>query len=362
MSKSDARATLLSEPEVWDLQDVLTMALESSPHAVMLESQGRLTYANQAFKKFTRESSPQKRLIGAKACAFCDGEDCKSGTPVFHAETGRYYQHKVIELRANGRKLRIHLAFDVSERRTLEKELSDTRKLQSFGLLVSGIAHDFNNVLTAVTLHAGLLTTQLEKGTWAWRQAESVRSAADRGTSLVGQLLAYLREQSPDPEEVNVDHVLNQMDRILRPLIGEQIDFVVSPHCGRFTVMMVPSQLQQVVMNLVLNARDALVGPGRIVLESGSCSLSSVNSLKLPAGTYIQLTVADTGKGMDEATKAKMFEPFYSTKKDGNGTGLGLFTVNSIVRKNGGAIRVISEPGRGTQIEVFLPKTSELRA
>lgn len=356
----DSRATSLQESEVWDLQDVMTMALESSPHAIMLESHGRVTHANQTFAKLVKASSV-KELIGTKVRTICNEKTCECG-PILHPENGKYYQRKVVELRANGRKLRIHLAFDVSERRTLEKELSDTRKLQSFGLLVSGIAHDFNNVLTAVTLHPGLLTTQLEKGTWAWRQAESVHSAADRGTSLVGQLLAYLREQSPDPEEVNVDHVLNQMDRILRPLIGEQIDFVVSPHCGKSTVMMVPSQLQQVVMNLVLNARDALEGPGRIVLESGSSSLSSENSLKLPAGTYIQLTVADTGKGMDGATKEKMFEPFYSTKKDSNGTGLGLFTVNSIVRKNGGAIRVISEPQRGTQIEVFLPKTSELHA
>jgi signal transduction histidine kinase len=354
MQKSNARANSLQESDVWDLQDILTMALESSPHAVMLESDGHLTHANQAYKKMMHAVSLSE-IIGSKACAFCDGEACKHG-PVFHARTGKYYQHKLVDLRAHGKDLRIHLAFDVSERRSLEKELSDTRKLQSFGLLVSGIAHDFNNVLTAVTLHAGLLSTQLEKGTWAWRQADSIRGAAERGTSLVGQLLAYLREQSPDPEEVNVDHVLRQMETILRPLIGEQIEFVVSPHGGKATVVMVPSQVQQIVMNLVINARDALDGAGRIVLESAACELRAQNEFKLPAGPYVQVTVADTGKGMDSATKSRIFEAFYSTKKSNNGTGLGLFTVHSIVRKTGGAINVISEPGQGARLEVFLPK------
>ena len=354
MGNSSARANSPKESDVWDLQDILTMALESSPHAVMLESEGHVTHANQAYKKLMHAAS-MSEIIGSKNCAFCDGEACKHG-PVFHARTGRYYQHKLVDLRSHGRNLRIHLAFDVSERRSLEKELSDTRKLQSFGLLVSGIAHDFNNVLTAVTLHAGLLSTQLEQGTWAWRQADSIRGAAERGTSLVGQLLAYLREQSPDPEEVNVDHVLRQMETILRPLIGEQIEFVVSPHGGKATVVMVPSQLQQVVMNLVINARDALDGSGRIVLESGACELRAQNEFNLPTGAYVQLTVADTGKGMDSATKSRIFEAFYSTKKSSNGTGLGLFTVHSIVRKSGGAINVISEPGQGARLEVFLPK------
>lgn len=358
MSKN-ARAKSLQEADVWELQDILTMALESSPHAVMLESEGRVTHANAAFAKLMNEAC-LTQLIGSETCAFCDGEACKRGTPVLNARTGKYYQHKLVELRAHGRKLRIHLAFDVSERRSLEKELSDTRKLQSFGLLVSGIAHDFNNVLTAVTLHSGLLSAQLEKGTWAWRQADSIRGASERGTSLVGQLLSYLREQSPDPEEVNVDHVLRQIEKILRPLIGEQIEFVVSPHCGKATVVMIPSQLQQIVMNLVINGRDALDGAGRIVLESGVCELRGDNEYKLSPGTYAQVTVTDTGRGMDSATKSRIFEAFYSTKKSNNGTGLGLFTVHSIVRKSGGAINVISEPGRGSRLEVFLPKAAVL--
>ncbi len=337
------------------------MALESSPHAVMLEAEGRVTHANQAFARLMRASSVSE-IVGSKVCTFCGGEDCKRGTPTLHPGIGKHYQHKLVELNANGRKLRIHLAFDVSERRNLEKELSDTRKSQSFGLLVGGIAHDFNNVLTAVTLHAGLLSAQLEKETWAWRQADSIRGAAERGTSLVGQLLAYLREQSPDPEEVNVDHVLRQMETILRPLIGEQIEFVVATHCGKATIVMVPSQLQQIVMNLVINARDAVEGSGRIVLESGTCVLSADNRHKLPAGHYVQLTVVDNGRGMDAATKAKMFEAFYSTKKSSNGTGLGLFTVHSIVRKSGGAINVMSEPGRGARIEIFLPKAPTLHS
>jgi len=356
MSKA-ARASSLSEPEVWDLSDILTMALESSPHAVMLESGGRITHANRIFARLLQR--PLSDIIGARADLFCDGEASERG-PVFHEGTGKYYQHKLIDLRSRGKKLRIHLAFDVSERRTMEKELSDTRKLQSFGLLVSGIAHDFNNVLTAVTLHAGLLTTKLNKETWEWRQADNIRSAAERGTSLVGQLLAYLREQSPDPEEVNVDHVLRQMESILRPLIGEQIDFVVAPHCGKASIVIIPSQLQQIVMNLVINAKDAIEGAGRIVLESGPCKLDDGNRYKLLAGDYVQLTVADSGRGIDDATKSRMFEAFYSTKKSDNGTGLGLFTVNSIVRKAGGAIHVLSEPGQGARFEVFLPKAPAL--
>jgi hypothetical protein len=131
MRKSTARANSPQESDVWDLQDILTMALESSSHAVMLESDGQVTHANQAHKKLMHAAS-MSEIIGSKACAFCDGEACKHG-PVFHARTGKYYQHKLVDLRAHGRDLHIHLAFDVSERRSLEKELSDTRKLQSFG-------------------------------------------------------------------------------------------------------------------------------------------------------------------------------------------------------------------------------------
>ena len=344
-----------------ELQDVLTLVLENSPHAVMVESDGRVVHANGAFAELVH-AADLSEIIGLKACEVCDGEACRRRTPTFHPETGKYFLHKKVELKSGDRRVRVHLSFDVSERRNLEKELCDARKLQSFGLLVGGIAHDFNNVLTAVTLHAGLLSTQVEPGTWAQRQAEGIRAAADRGTSLVGQLLAYLREQSPDSEEINVDHVLRQMEAILRPLIGEHIEFVVFPHCGKTTVLMVPSQLQQIVMNLVINARDAMEGGGRIVLESGNCVLQAGNRYGLSAGDYIQLTVADTGRGMDSATMAHIFEPFYSTKKSSNGTGLGLFTVQNIVRKTGGAVSVTSEPQQCARLEVFLPKAPPLRA
>ncbi|HLH08664.1 MAG TPA: ATP-binding protein [Terriglobales bacterium] len=360
MRKGSATA-VIPGIQVEHLHEILAIALEHSPHAIMLERGGIVVHANQAFANLVNASNADD-LIGREFSAVACSHSCKNSGPECNEKTGKYYQHKCVELKLASEKMRIHLAFDVSERRRMEKELADTRKLQSFGFLVSGIAHDFNNVLTAITLHAGLLTSQLEKNTWSWRQADSIQSAAERGTALAGQLLSYLREQSPDPEEVNVDRSLRQMVSILRPLVGEHIEFSVNPHCGKTTVIMVPSQLQQIVMNLVINARDALQDGGRILLESQNCLLQESNPYSLAAGEYAQLTVADDGHGMDEPTKARIFEPFFSTKKPGKGTGLGLFTVQNIVRKSGGSLSVTSEPGLGTRFEILLPKAPAIRS
>lgn len=359
MAKGPAISVALTDLQD-DLQEILAVALEHSPHPVMLEQFGRVVYANRPFATMMRYSSGSD-VVGRRVCDLKCDRNCESGVPAYRSDTGKYYQHRRFEVKSGRRTLKVHLAFDISERRSLEKELSDNRKAQSFGLLVSGIAHDFNNVLTAITLKAGLLSAKLEKDSWAWRQATSISGAAEQGTSLVGQLLSYLREQSPDAEEVNVDHVLRRMQPVLAPLLGEQIDFSMSLHCGNSTVLMVPSQLQQIAMNLVVNARDALDGSGKIVLESGDCLLREENRYQLPSGKYIQISVVDNGRGMDEVTRARVFEPFYSTKKSKNGTGLGLFTVQSIAKKANGAVSIESELGKGTRVEVLVPKAPRVR-
>jgi two-component system cell cycle sensor histidine kinase/response regulator CckA len=244
---------------------------------------------------------------------------------------------------------------DVTERRRLEEELRQTQKLEAVGRLAGGIAHDFNNLLTVIIGHAGFLLSQTADGSDLHADATEIKISAERAATLTRQLLIFSRSESPDAQVIDLNEHVRGLETMLRRLIGEDVDVVSQLQDGLWPVKVDPGQLGQIVTNLVLNSRDAMPSGGQLTIETRNLELEAEWS-ELPGGAYVSLTVSDSGEGMDEVTQRRALEPFYTTKEPGKGTGLGLATVYGIVEKSGGALRLYSEPGKGTTVKIYLPK------
>ncbi len=249
---------------------------------------------------------------------------------------------------------------DVTEQRRLEDQARQSQKMEAVGQLAGGIAHDFNNLLTAILGNTQLLLRDLPPGDASRADVEEIRKASDRAAALTRQLLAYSRRQMLQPEVLDLNAVVADMDRMLRRLIGEHLEFVTSSTAddlGR--VRADRSQIEQVIVNLALNARDAVPEGGTVTIETGNASLDEAfvrTHLGSVAGAYVMLAISDTGTGMDAAVRAHLFEPFFTTKPVGKGTGLGLATVYGVVKQSGGYITVDTAPGRGSRFTVYLPR------
>jgi len=257
---------------------------------------------------------------------------------------------------ANGRpQFAVGMTEDISERKRAEQRLREAQKMEVIGRLVGGVAHDFNNLLTGIHLYCDLLLAGLEKESRLHHHAEEIRMAGEQGAALIQQLMAISRQQVVEPRILSLNDVIANTRNLLSRLLGEKFELVTRLDSDLALVKMDPAQIQQILFNLVLNARDAMAHGGSIVVEtkSGEMGATASSDKHAPAVT---LTVTDSGCGMDEDTLSHLFEPFFTTKANGRGTGLGLATVYNIVRNNGGAIQVDSALGRGTQIQVNLPK------
>jgi signal transduction histidine kinase/CheY-like chemotaxis protein len=246
---------------------------------------------------------------------------------------------------------------DVTERRSLESQLHHAQKMDAIGQLAGGVAHDFNNIMTAISGYSRLL---LESAGDAQRgDIEEIVKAADRAASLTKQLLAFSSRQVVETAVIDVNDLVQDMAAMLQRIIGEDIELVTSLGSALPPIRGDRSQLEQVVMNLVVNARDATSGGGVIRIETSSVEVQEPSGTAAqpppPAGEYVALTVSDTGRGMTDETKAHLFEPFFTTKPRGQGTGLGLATVYGIVTRGGGSIAVSSELGTGTVFTIYLP-------
>ncbi len=241
----------------------------------------------------------------------------------------------------------------------MQEQLQQSQRLEAVGRLAGGIAHDFNNLLTVIT-GAGTLVLDEMPREHAWRRdVEDVVAAGTRAAALTAQLLAYSRKQVLQPRRIDVHATLLEVHAMLRRLIGEQIRIAIGSRTGSWAVQADPNQLEQVVLNLALNARDAMPNGGTISFETEQVVIDrtySATHVGLTPGEYVMLAVSDTGTGMDEATRAQIFEPFFTTKAVGEGTGLGLATVYGIIRQSGGHIYVYSEPGLGTTFHIYLPR------
>lgn len=280
---------------------------------------------------------------------------CKDGTPI----TVRFSANAVKG--TDGRVAYFEVAVeDVTERRSLERQLRQSQKMEAIGRLSGGIAHDFNNLLCVIMGYAELLQDRMEQNHALRKSADEILRAAKRAASLTAQLLAFSRQQALDPRVLDLNHIVSDIEGLLRRVIGEDIQLAVAldPQLGRLKAD--PSQLEQVIVNLAVNARDAMPDGGKLTLVTQNFAMDDVfvQRYRYPVqpGPYVVLTVTDTGVGMSAETKARAFEPFFTTKEEGKGTGLGLSTVYGVVKQSGGYIEIDSAPSAGTTFTIYLPR------
>ena len=265
-------------------------------------------------------------------------------------------------LRTNEHTEILSIIRDVSERKQLELQLSQSQKMEAIGRLAGGVAHDFNNHLGVIIGYSELLLDRLPPGDPLRKSATMIREAGQRSASLTRQLLAFSRRQIFEPKVLDLNTVVSDIDSMLRPLIGEDVELVtlLDPSLGKLRAD--PAQVDQIIMNLAVNARDAMPHGGRLILQTSNADLDEAYASKhatVKPGHYVMLAVSDNGTGMDKQTQEQIFEPFFTTKEKGQGTGLGLSMVYGIVKQSGGYIWVYSELGQGTTFKIYLPRMDE---
>jgi PAS domain S-box-containing protein len=254
------------------------------------------------------------------------------------------------------------IARDVTERKHLEEQLRQAQKMEAIGQLAGGVAHDFNNLLTAINGYSSLALQRTDESSTTRGYLEEIKKAGDRAANLTRQLLAFGRKQMLQPITLNLNEVVGDINKMLRRLIGEDVQLTAKLDPALKTIKADRGQIEQVLVNLVVNARDAMPRGGHLTIETTNFEVNGDYSRKhigVQLGSYVMLTVSDTGIGMRDEVKARIFEPFFTTKEKGKGTGLGLSTVYGIVKQSGGHISVYSEPGQGTTFRVYLPQIED---
>jgi PAS domain S-box-containing protein len=253
------------------------------------------------------------------------------------------------------------VARDITERKALEEQLRQSTKMEAVGRLAGGVAHDFNNLLTAISTNADLALSAAASGQDVREELGQIKRAADRATALTRQLLAFSRKQMLQLRLLDINAVVREAGNFLSRLIGEHIELVTHLDANTWPVVADAGQLTQVVMNLAVNARDAMPNGGVLTITTGNLKVTELLAARhrgLAVGEYVVLTMRDTGSGMDRRTQERVFEPFFTTKEQGRGTGLGLATVYGIVKQSNGYIQLASTPGHGTTFWIFLPRAA----
>jgi two-component system, cell cycle sensor histidine kinase and response regulator CckA len=268
----------------------------------------------------------------------------------------------VHDIQYGGQNVQLAVLMDVTGRRELEEQLRQAQKMEAVGMLAGGVAHDFNNLLTIINGYTQLILNSLRADDANRHSAEQVMKAGERAAALTNQLLAFSRRQVLQLKVLDLNRAVSSLGVMLQRLIGEDIDLRLElrPETGRVNAD--AGQLEQVLMNLAVNARDAMPTGGTLTIETANVDLDETYAgrhIAVKPGPYVLLAVSDTGSGMDEATKQRLFEPFFTTKGPGKGTGLGLSTVFGIVKQSGGSLEVYSEPGRGSSVKIYFPRVDQ---
>ncbi len=360
----------------------LDSLVEETPLAiVVLDEAGRVTFCNRAFEALFLYS--RSEILGRDLDGLIAPDDAAARGNTTRALEGETVHETARRLRKDGSAVEVELhaaalhagsriagAFalyqDVTERhrseralRESEEEQRQSQKMEAVGRLAGGIAHDFNNLLTVILGHCSMLTRRVPQESPMLGSIGEIRRAAEQAGLMTRRLLAFGHKQPLKPEVLDMGRVLKGLERMLRRLIRADIDLVINLCSDAGRVRADPGQLEQVVLNLVINAGDAMPGGGTLTLETSNVDGEDAEAAEVRGDSrppWVKLTVRDTGIGMDSETLSRLFEPFFTTKKKGKGTGLGLSTVYGIVKQSGGSISVDSQPGRGTRFRVFLPQ------
>ena len=353
----------------------------------IIDTDYNIVRVNQTMARAYAQAMP---LIGKKCYEAYHGsrEPCEICPSRRTMETGETSREEISERKPNGELIRyvelctfpfidtpegtmrgvVEYVRDITEHKQAEEalhrseeQLRQSQKMEAVGCLAGGVAHDFNNILTAIIGYVELLRLKFEYDDPHQKDLQEIQTAAERAASLTSQLLAFSRKQIFSPKVLNLNNLVMNLDKMLRRLISEDIELVTVPGAKLGMVMADPGQIEQVVINLVVNARDAMPQGGVITIETGNVILDAAyarSHLEVNPGPYVMVAVGDTGGGMDEVSQGRIFEPFFTTKELGKGTGLGLSTVHGIVKQSGGHISVYSEPGHGTTFKIYLPRLS----
>jgi len=277
-------------------------------------------------------------------------------------EMNEELEQRVAARTADYRKALEDLRGEMRRREELEQQLIQAQKMEAVGRLAGGVAHDFNNLLTVILGYNEMLRDHLKNDPVGSEYVGEVLRASERASALTNQLLAFSRRQVSVPRQVDLNDLVRNIDKMLRRIIGEDVRLEVKLASALPEIEVDPGQIDQVIMNLAVNSRDAMPAGGQLVIETAAIRLTeeyAATHVSPAPGSYALLTVSDTGMGMDSATQARIFEPFFTTKEQGKGTGLGLSIVYGIVKQNGGEILVYSEPGKGTAFKIYLPAAGQ---
>jgi two-component system, cell cycle sensor histidine kinase and response regulator CckA len=271
----------------------------------------------------------------------------------------RWIEMQASAIRQGDRYYGILVGRDVTDRKHLEAQLMQSQRLESVGRLAGGVAHDFNNLLTAIMGNTDLARDSLPSGHPARADLDEIGKSSERAAELTRQLLAFARRQIIEPHVIDLNQLILDMDRLLRRLIGAHVDLIIRPGSDLWLVRADHGQIEQIVVNMAINARDAMPSGGTLTIETSNVQLDhdyAHRHISVTPGRYVMLAISDTGTGMDEETQAQIFEPFFTTKAPGRGTGLGLATCYGIVKQHGGTIWPYSEPGHGSTFKIYLPQ------
>ncbi len=359
---------------------------DAAPVGIFLnEPAGRTIYVNPSLERLARQPvskilggawleaihpEDRSRIVAAATASSEAGRDYDEVARYLHADGKIAWWHlRTAPVRLDGRLLwTIGIVEDETQRhqageamRHSEAQLLQAQKMEAVGRLAGGVAHDFNNLLNVITGYAELLTRELPADHKGQARIEQVRRAAERAAQLTRRLLMFSRKQVVEAGPLDLNTVIGDMEAMLRRLIGEDMRLVFSPAPDLWPVLADAGQMEQVVMNLAVNARDAMPRGGRVVVETANVTRPGPDFTK-PAASYVQLKVSDTGTGMDGATMSRIFEPFFTTKAKDKGTGLGLAMVFGIVQQAGGTIDVASAPGEGATFLIHLPRAASASA